>query len=80
MTYWLEDKNGEWVGDFATNKGIIELRDGAPDSLVKMLDDGTADEKLVDEIVQASGTPEYVVELLTDAEAPLFITDGCGED
>jgi len=81
MSYWLEDGNEEWLGNLATNRGIVELREDAPASLVKFLDQGFADAELVDKLIaNLSGSERfsYIAEMLEGAEAPVVMTDGCG--
>lgn len=81
MGYWLEDANEEWLGDFATNKGIVDLRDAGLPSLVEFLDAGEANAELIERViedVQENPLLSYMVEMLEGAEPPIFITDGCG--
>lgn len=77
MSYWLEDENG-WLGDLATNKGIVELREGAVGPLAGFLDRGYADTEQVAELIGDDAVPVYVKEMLDGAESPVTITDGCG--
>jgi hypothetical protein len=82
MGYWLEDADGEWLGDFATNKGIVELREGAGSALLEFLDDGEADSELLEKVIEGVAekkSTRYVAEMLRGAKTPVFITDGCGD-
>ncbi len=82
MSYWIEDADG-YVGDFATNVGIAEMRDGAPDSLLRFLDAGEADEELVEELISDTRDDDrlsYVAEMLEGVKPPVTITDGCGHE
>lgn len=82
MGYWLEDADGEWLGDFATNKGIVEMRKFGVSALNEFLDVGEASEELAKQIVvETKKLPElkYVGEMLSGASAPVFVTDGGGK-
>lgn len=84
MSYWLEDADG-YLGDFATNVGINQLRKG-PASFIAFLDNGgVTDQEELNTIVSdlvAEGDPltEYIVSMLADATVPVIITDGTDED
>jgi len=84
MSYWLEDADG-YLGDFATNVGINQLRKG-PASFVAFLDNGgVTDQQELETIVSdlvAEGDPltEYIVDMLDGAMVPVVITDGTEED
>jgi len=81
MGYWLEDADGKWLGDLATNKGIEQLREAGSPALKEFLDAGEADEELVERVIaEAKKLPVavYVAEMLEQAEPPVFVTDGCG--
>jgi len=82
MGYWLEDADERWLGDFATNKGIMDMRRDGPDSLIEFLDMGEADDDLIEKIiadVEKSKILEYIAKMLQGVKAPVFVTDGCGE-
>lgn len=79
MSYWLEDAQGEWLGDFATNRGVLDLQ-WVP-ALKEFLERGEADEELVAKIVEACqdrADLRYIADMLRDAEAPVYVTDGVG--
>lgn len=78
MSYWLEDADKVWLGDFATNLGIVQLRDGAPESLLRFLDEGEADEELIVDLTADLGDNHYITEILRGAKPPVVITDGTG--
>jgi len=81
VSYWLEDADGKWLGDFATNKGIIEMREKAGSALLEFLDEGEADAELVEKVIdEVKGDSElsYVAKLLKKGDPPVIITDGCG--
>lgn len=82
MSWHVEDAGG-YLGDFATNKGVRELREhpGCPASLARLLDEGTADEALRKRIVRdCAGTRSfgYIAKLLRSAKAPVRLSDGVG--
>lgn len=82
MSYWLEDTDGGYLGDLATNVGIIQLRDAGSPSLVEFLDAGEADEDLLKDVIQeAHDNPRlaYLADLLEGVKAPVCVTDGCGQ-
>lgn len=75
----MEDANEEWLGDFATNFGIGTLRDFALPSLTRFLDEGEADEDLVEKIieeVEGVSDLQYIGQMLRRAKPPVFVTDG----
>lgn len=79
MGYWLEDVDGEWLGDLATNKGMSELRKVAGPALAKLLNNGESES--VDEIVSETRNDEklsYVAKMLEGVSGSVFVTDGCG--
>jgi len=81
MSYWLEDADGKYLGDLATNVGINQLRLLGHEYLNRMLDTGTADAELVKLIVVESvkdTRTEYISKLLANAVFPVYVTDGCG--
>jgi len=83
MSYWLEDADEKWLGDFATNKGIIELREGAGESLLTFLHEGEADVELVELVIEETADrteTKYIAKMLRDVKAPVFITDGSGHE
>jgi len=81
MSYWLEDESGDFLGDFATNHGIITMRERAGPLLMELLDNGELPANklrgLGDEVKES---PElvYISDLVVGAEGSVFITDGCG--
>ena len=81
MGYWLEDADGEWLGDLATNRGIGQLREAGSSALRKFLEVGEANEELVREVIKETKeltAVSYVAEMLRKAQTPVFVTDGCG--
>ena len=81
MGYWLEDADGKWLGDLASNMGMKELRDGPHDALSKFVEDAEADKELVKLVVEETEDDselEYVAKMLKGAKTPVYITDGCG--
>jgi len=82
VSYWLEDDSGKWLGDLATNVGIVELREAGSPSLVEFLDAGEADEELVERvIIETRNLPEvaYIADMMEGVKPPIRVTDGCGE-
>jgi hypothetical protein len=81
MGYSLEDRNG-FLGDFATNSGIIQLYKGAPRPLYEFLASGGTDnaELLSEVVASCRRIPRYtyIAELLRGANLPVIITDGVG--
>jgi hypothetical protein len=80
MSWYLTDKDG-FVGDFATNVGIEELRNHkeAPAALIRFLDEGEANEELVEQLIEGCKGKEglnYIAELLEDVNPPVSLTDG----
>ena len=83
MGYWLEDSKGNWLGDFATNKGIMDLHEVDTPALKEFLEYGVAGPALVEKLIkQLDGhkTLGYIPEMLKSANPPVFITDGCGSN
>ena len=78
MSYVLIDAGGD-TRDFASNLGLQELRSGAGPALLRLLNAGEADESLRMEILEEEGVPEYIVEMLSELEAPLVLTSGVEE-
>jgi len=82
MSYWLEDAGGRWLGDFATNRGIVQMRERAGPALLSFLDQGEADAALIERVIMEVEHDEklgYVADMIRGAKAPAIITDGCGE-
>lgn len=84
MSYWLEDATGKYLGDFATNVGIIKLRGIGP-NLDKFLEAGEVSEELAKEVVKdviGHRVAGYVAEMLQqkEIEFPVIITDGLVPD
>ena len=82
MSYWLEDRDGNYLGDLATNLGINQLRNAGIGSLRQFLDMGEADDQLVQQIIKDTSlmpSVAYVADLLKNAKPPVFVTDGCGD-
>jgi hypothetical protein len=80
MSWHLVDKDG-FVGDFATNVGIVELRKvkEVPAALIRFLDEGEADEKLVEQMIEGCKGKEglsYIADLLEGVNPPVTLTDG----
>jgi hypothetical protein len=83
MSYFLEDGDGEYLGDLATNAGIVDMsEDNIPDSLKEFLEEGVAEEDLAKKIVKdlkSHSKYGYVSDLLNKAKVfPVIITDGMG--
>ena len=81
MSYWLEDADGAYLGDLASNMGMKELREAGSESLTAFLEAGEADERLVAKVIEEiEGRPglSHVAEMLKGAVPPVFVTDGCG--
>jgi len=82
MGYWLEDGDEKWLGDLATNKGVVQLREVGSPALNEFLEAGEADEELVGRVIAETrklSTVSYIAEMLGEAKTPVFVTDGCGE-
>jgi hypothetical protein len=82
MSYWLEDADGKYLGDLATNVGINQLRDAGSPALKTFLDQGFADEDLIEEMVNESlNNPKlsYIAAMFDEVKAPVYVTDGCGQ-
>ena len=84
MGYWLEDEDG-WLGDFASNMGIAEMREGddVPTVLKEFLVTGMADTEETKQIVkELKGVPKlkYVEEMFSRAKPPVTLTDGSGSE
>lgn len=82
MSYWLEDKDGKYLGDLASNLGLAQLRERGG-ALQEFIEAGQADENLVERVVQQASKDrktQYVADLLEDVVAPVFVTDGNGEE
>lgn len=82
MSYWLEDASGGYLGDLASNMGLADLREGESGALREFLEEGEADDKLVEGVVSQtknSSKLSYIADMLDGAVTPVFVTDGCGE-
>ena len=79
MSYVLIDEAGK-ARDFATNAGLEELRSGASSALLRLLDEGEADDALLQEIADAPGTPADLAEALDELEGAVTLTNGVEED
>ena len=79
MSYVLIDEAGK-ARDFATNAGLEELRVGASLALLRLLDEGEADDALRQEIAEAPGTPVYIAEALDELEGAVVLTNGVVEE
>jgi hypothetical protein len=80
MSYWLEDADGNYLCDLASNRGLAQLqqRKDMP-HLVAFLGAGQTDDvQAVIEDTQGDKATEYIAKVLKGAKAPVFITDGCG--
>ena len=81
MSFWLEDGNGTWLGDL-TNRGAVDIGDdeNAPESLRQFMRNGSADEDLVQKIIeelQDTNKYSYMLHMFNVAAAyPVIITDG----
>jgi hypothetical protein len=81
MSYWLEDADGKYLGDLASNVGIGQLRKASRGPLASFLASGEANGSLVKAIQEeALAVPSlaYVARLLEGAKPPVYVTDGCG--
>jgi hypothetical protein len=85
MSYFVCDGK-EFLGDFASNKGIGEMRDGegTPPLLRAFVVAGGGTEEEVREVLEEiAGMPEYEAQYNTLAKAndfPVTITDGMIEE
>jgi len=82
MSFWMEDAAGEWVGDFASNRGLEDIRNAGYPGLKQFLEAGEADTDLAHRIIEELATdPElaYIAEMLSTGTAPFYITDGVGD-
>ena len=84
MGYWLEDEDG-WLGDFASNMGVKEMRDSSsvPAILKDFLDTGMADTEETKQIANdLEGVVElkYVKDMFSKARPPITLTDGSGSE
>jgi hypothetical protein len=81
MSYWLEDANEKYLGDLATNGGIVQLREAAGPALAEFLDRAGGDAELCRRVaLECHSVPRlrYVADLIEGAETPVYVTDGCG--
>lgn len=81
MSYWLEDADGKYLGDLATNVGIRQLWGTGP-AIHDFLEKGEADYNLVQQVILETSPHEhlsYIALMLKNAKAPVYVTDGCGQ-
>jgi len=79
VSYWLEDADEKYLGDFATNFGIIELGESGPEPLREFLQAGRADAELMQRVIEATkDDPDlrYIAKMLRKAKPPVIVTDG----
>ena len=82
MGYQLYDKNGKFLGDVATAKGLNQLYDLHLPALSQLLESGTADAEevaaIVKEIEDVSEARSVHVALL-GCTPPVILTDGVSD-
>jgi len=84
MSYFIEDSEAEWLGDIASNYGIIAMHEDErlPKSVKEFLEEAVADESMVKQMLKdLKDLPEYtyISDILSKAENfPIILTDGVG--
>ncbi len=85
MSYFVEDANAEWLGDFAPNAGIMGMYDddNLPTSVKEFMENGVADEKLgrliMADLYATGGKYPHILEIFQSAKSyPIILTDGLG--
>ena len=84
MSFWIEDANGQWLGDL-TNFGATDIYEDpkAPDSLKEFMENGEADEELGEKIIEDLRDNDgygYIVKMLEGAIFPVIVTDGVEDE
>ena len=82
MSYFIVDKNGAGA-DFATCRGLSDLRDLGLNGLTEFLDNGQADDSLKDRVIEECinhPDTDYISDLFAGMDAPIILTDGTGGD
>lgn len=84
MSWFVSDANGEG-GDFATNRGIMDLRrmPNLPDSVARFLDSGEVKDEAHKKAIVADckGRPglDYIAALLGPLTVPIDLSDGAND-
>lgn len=78
MSFWLEDADFNYLGDFGSVSGTTRLAK-RKDALGDFVRAGTADEELIQKVIDVcKGDSEvgYIADMLDGATAPVIISDG----
>lgn len=83
MSFFLIDADDNFLGDFGTSQGLIDLEKnvGTRSTLRTFLERGMSSEKeaLITDCEKGADT-KYIVPMIRSAKFPVMITDGVSED